>query len=98
MIGGSRSGREVSALGGVLPAVAAGLASRDKATSPGLPPPVAFWVRTIRAVEAELTSGLPRLIRRPLQQRLVEELAALIVAGVEVVVDDMRRREDEAAS
>jgi hypothetical protein len=90
--------RALGSLGQILPGVAAGLAARDKATSPGLPPAVAFWVRTIRAVETELTSGLPRLIRRPLQQRLVEEMAALIVAGIEVVVDDVRRRDEEAAS
>lgn len=90
--------RALGSLGQALPGVAANLAARDKTTGSALPPAVAFWVRTIRTVEAELTSGLPRLIRRPLQQRLVEELAALIVAGIEVVVDDMRRRAEEAAS
>jgi hypothetical protein len=90
--------RAMGSLGQVLPAVAANLAARDKATSPGLPPAVAYWVRTIRTVETELTGGLPRLLRRPLQQQLVEDLAALIVAGIEVVVDDMRRRDEEAAS
>lgn len=55
-------------------------------------------MRAIRTIEAQLTANLPKVLRRELSQQAVEDMAALIVAGVEVVVDDMRRREEKEAS
>lgn len=91
---GRRDG-SLGPLGRVLPAAAADLAGRQLRDA--LPRPVAFWVRTIRAIETDLTAGMPRLLRRQLPQRLVEVMAAQIVAGIEVVVDDVLRREEEAS-
>lgn len=93
-----RPDRALSPLGAVLPGLAAELAAHDKAGSPDLSAPVAFWVRAIRTIEARLTANLPRVLRRELPQQAVEDMAALIVSGIEVVIDDVHRREDKEAS
>lgn len=88
--------RGLAPLAGLLPGVVGELAARDK-VSGEVSAPVAFWVRAIRTIEARLTANLPRPFRRELPQAAVEEMAALVVAGIEVVVDDMTRRGREAS-